>query len=217
MAMSLAFNLALHVLLVGSLLIFLVGIAASSLSEPDPRERLLRIAAIVAGAMVTLGAQAAGVDYASFTVNALAGARPASAAAQIGAALIPALLGAGLGFYIVRVFRRSERIAMRIMGFVGMLAATAFLQIYAQATHTNGVFLGAASLPNVSFVTGIILCVVFTYDPERKGTGASAVLLKRFLQRKSTDGAPASMLSSLFPSQSSAEEHRGKRRDPFAR
>ena len=206
--MTLAFNLALHALLIGSIFIFIVGLVWASVTETDPRERLLRIAALVAGAMVTLGAQAAGMSFATFAVESLAGARPASAAANVVATIVPALLGAGMGFYTVRVFRRSERMAMRVLGFVGMLTAVAFLQVYAEATQVNGVFLGAASVPNVAFVTGIILTVVLTYDPDSKDTSASA-----------TSGL-MNMVTSRFRSNeggsTGAVAPRSRRPDPFA-
>jgi hypothetical protein len=221
--MSLAFNIALHVLLVGSLVLFVGGVIVATLSEVDPTERLLRIAALAAGAMVTLGAQAAGVSYAAFTVDALAGARPASATAQIGATIFPALTGAAIGFFIVRVFNRNTRLAMRVLGFMAMLTGTAFLQVYAQATQTKGVFLGAAALPNVAFVTGIILTVVFTFDANAKGSDASIKeVLTSFLQRKTADSqannnAKGSFRSLLGREPSDGQNIRVARRDPFSR
>lgn len=220
--MSIAFNLALHVLLVGSLLIFLIALVRMSLSQTDPQERILRVAALLAGAMVTLGAQAAGVSYANFTVKALAGARPASGAAEIGATIIPGLFGVALGFYIVRVYKRSERIAARVMGFVGMLAVTAFAEIYATATHTRGVFLGAAALPNVSFVTGIILCVIFTYDPDAKQSrGRGLAALASFMNRRGSgaegpSGSPSSSFSPFGFLSRDDTASRASRRDPFS-
>jgi hypothetical protein len=181
--MTVVFNLVLHVLLVGSLGLFLAVIVTNAIAEPDPRERILRLAALAVGAMVTLGAQAAGVSYAAFTVDALSGARATSAIAKIAATAVPGLLGAGLGFYIVRTFRRSDRIGMRVLGFVAMLATTAFAAVYAQATQTKGVFLGAAALPNVSFVSGVILCIVFTDNADDSGPAVGASLLQGALAR----------------------------------
>ena len=219
--MSLAFNLALHVLLVGSLVLFVGGVIVATLSEVDPTERLLRIAALAAGAMVTLGAQAAGVSYATFTVNALAGGRPASAAAQIGATVIPALTGSVIGFTLVRYFKRSSRLAMRVLGFIAMLTGTAFIQVYAQATQTKGVFLGAAALPNVAFVTGIIITVVLTYDANAKASDVGIKdVLTNLLHRKTADGQAGGVkdsFRSLVGHQSSDDQDiRVQRRDPFS-
>ncbi|GAA3216404.1 hypothetical protein ACFO1B_15260 [Dactylosporangium siamense] len=179
--MAVVFNLILHVLLIGSMAAFVIAIVADALADPDRRERVLRIAALAAGALVVLGAQSAGASYALFIVDALAGARGPSTAAAVGAAVVPALAGAALGFFLVRTYKRSTRIGARVLGFVGMLSATAFVGIYAEATHTRGVMLGAAALPNVSFVVGVILTIVFAFDPDLPvGQGRMSQLRRLF-------------------------------------
>ncbi len=190
--MAIAFNLLLHALLVGSLLLFVFGIIRLSLSTSDQIEKMLRIAAVFAGAMVTIGAQEGGVNYADFTVEALAGSRGASAVANVGATLIPALLGAALGFYVVRTLKRSEAIAIRVLGFVGMLATTAFMQVYAAAAAEKGIDLGAAALPNVTFTAGVILTVIFSYDRSKAdglaASGGATNLLTGLLRRGQETG-----------------------------
>lgn len=166
--MTLVFNVALHVLLVGSMVGFLVFLIMDTIAEPDRGEKFVRVLALVGGALVALGAKASGVDYATFAVQAMAGARPASAIANVGATVIPALLGAGFGFFITRTMSKSEEKGKRWASFIGMLALIAFLQVYAEAADVNGIFLGKASIPNVSFVTGVILTYVATYDKNRK-------------------------------------------------
>ena len=220
--MALVFNLVLHVLLIGTLLLFVGGIIAASVAEQDPRERILRIAALAVGAMVALGAEASGVSLATFTVGALAGARPASAAAQWGAAIIPALLGTGLGFYIVRVFKRSDLLAMRVLGFIAMLAATAFAEVYAKATQTNGVFLGVAAVPHIAFVSGIILTVVFTFDPGADTSSSNWNAVKGILGRTplGRSGVPASQAFGQAMRERQAPGEDGsrfpaRRHDPF--
>ena len=176
--MALAFNLALHVLLLGSLLLFLISVVALSLTTKNVLERGLRIAALFAGAMVSLGAQASGVSYATFTVDALAGARPASASAHVVATVIPALMGAGIGFFMARTMRRHTTLAIRLMAFIGMLAVTAFLQVYAEAASLSGFKLGAAALPNIGFTAGVILTVVLTMKTEDEPVPADRSVLR---------------------------------------
>ena len=53
-----------------------------------------------------------------------------------------------------------------------MLAATGFIQLYATATETQGVILGAAAIPNITFVLGLVLYMVFTYDENTHGSGS---------------------------------------------
>ena len=193
--MEVVFNAALHVLLIGSLLIFAGFIFMQAFATTIKLERAMRVLALFAGAMIALGAQATGADYATFTVNALAGARPASAAAQVVTTVLPAFLGVGIGFYISRALRSGENMAFRVMCFVGMLATTAFIQVYARAASTVGFNLGAAALPNIAFTAGILLTAVFTVrtpeDLSRERKSSTAASLVRFLRESRGNGAKA--------------------------
>ncbi len=191
-------NILLNVLLIGSLLGFLLVIVGMARQAPTKLETALRVAAMFAGAMVTVGASAAGVNYAEFTVDSLAGARPASAAAHLAAAVVPALAGAGLGFYMVRRIRSHSLMAMRILGFVGMLATTAFIQVYALAADTKGIALGATAIPNIVFTAGVILAVTFGLRPEDEAagqTGTAAALLRMIQMRRGGQSAAAQALT----------------------
>jgi hypothetical protein len=183
--MSIVFNIILHILLLGSLLLFAIVFLITAWYAPNTMERYLRIAAIFAGAMVSLGATASGVNYATYTVNALAQGRSISAVAHFFSIIIPVLAGAGIGFFLVRTIRTSKVMAFRVMGFVGMLATTAFIEVYAQAATVTGFKLGAAALPNIGFTAGVILTVVFTLRPEGPETSNSAarVFVSQLLQR----------------------------------
>lgn len=214
--MSLALDIVEQVLLAGSLLLFIGVVIVLSLAEQDTNERLRRIAALAAGALVAVGAQQAGVSYATFAVKSLSGARPASAAAKVGAAIIPALLGVGIGFLVSRKFRSSERVAMRLMGFTAMLATTAFLQVYIIAAQKHGASLGASAIPNIAFVAGILLTYILVDDKKkRSGSGSSTVaaLLSPMARRFNGGGTAGNTVSGLLPRRSS----QARERDPFAR
>lgn len=189
--MSIVFSLILHILLLGSLLLFAVVFLITAWYAPSSMERYLRIAAIFAGAMVSLGATASGLNYATYTVNALAQGRTVSAAAHFFSIIIPALTGAGIGFFLVRTIRKSTIMAFRVMGFVGMLATTAFIEVYAQAATTTGFRLGATALPNIGFTAGVILTVVFTLRPDEAeaGNGGAARAFVAQLLQRGTSGA----------------------------
>jgi hypothetical protein len=164
--MALVFNIILHGLLIGSMGCFIFFVIAGAITEPDARERGLRILALAAGALVAVGAQVVGISYASFIVNALANGRSGGAAAAVVASVAPGVGGIGLGWFLVRTYRRSTRLGTRVLGFIGMLSTLAFVAIYAQATQTKGVVLGAAAIPNVSFVVGVILTIMFKFDAD---------------------------------------------------
>ena len=68
--------------------------------------------------------------------------------------LIPGGIAAGFGWYLVLLIKKSRPRAA-VMAFLGMLTAVAFGEIFAVATKTRGVELGAAALPNASFIVGL--------------------------------------------------------------
>jgi hypothetical protein len=197
--MELALNLFLHVLLIGSLFLFLTFALKSALAETDPTERVLRLMAMFAGALVALGANVSELSYADFTVGALAGARAPSAAAAAASSLIPALVGAALGFFIVRTFNKSSRRAQRLLGFLAVLSGVAFAAIYAQVAQAKGVLLGAAALPNISFVAGVMLTIVFTWDPDEQGGMRLLDVARALVRRRERVEAASDALAGREP------------------
>ena len=210
--MTLAFNIVLHILLIGSMGGFIVAIVADAVADPDRRERVLRLAALGAGALVAVGAQASGASYAAFIVDSLANGQGPTAMAALAASAIPAAGGIGLGWFLVWTYRRSTRIGARVLGFIGMLASLAFVAIYAQATQTKGVVLGAAALPNVSFVVGVILTIIFTFDPQLKRGGTRRTQIRLLLG--GGRGGPSAAVASGTPPATAPPKR--QRRDPFS-
>lgn len=172
--MTLAINIFLHVLLIGSMLAFLAFTVGDALAETDRQERIKRFMAMAAGALIAIGANQAGVGYADFTAQSLAGARAPSAGAAVVAAIVPALLGAGVGFLIVRLMNAGDKRGLRLTGFVAVLASVAFALVYAQVTQSKGVILGVAALPNLAFVVGVMLTYVFSGE-NKEGRDASVI------------------------------------------
>lgn len=213
-------NVLLDVLLGGSLLLFVGALVQMVRLEPRRSETLLLTMALVAGAVVALGAQAAGATFSDYTVEALTGSRPAGGAFKAVAVVVPGGVSAALGWYFIRVMRRSTAKGMRLIAFLGMLTIVGFAAIFAKATNTQGVILGAAAIPNASFIAGIILAIlVFAPDPDepadRSGgrlMGGLGDLLKRRPRgrRASTGGAAA------FAPTEGPPGGAGSRSNPFA-
>lgn len=164
---SILYNLFLHGLMIGSMILFAGSLLVIALQAPSRTERLKRILALFAGAMIVIGAQASGLSFATFAADALGTGRATSAGATAVTALIPGLAGMGMGYFLVRTYRRNDVMAMRLICLVGMLALAAFVQAYATITHTEGVLIGATAVPNISFAAGIIMVFVFTDDKAR--------------------------------------------------
>ncbi|MBB2891132.1 hypothetical protein [Flexivirga oryzae] len=211
--MALVFNIFLHALLVLSMLAFLIALLLMAFRTDDGTERLRRCLALFAGAMVVIGAQASGVSFAIFTTSSLAHARGASAAAHIFAVLVPAAAGVGLGYYFVRVYRRSEVFGLRMLCFVGMLALAAFAEVYASATHTSGVFLDAAALPNLSFVVGLVL--VFIFGEGQGDHKIAADALRTLSRRRAKQQGSVDADQSAFAQEPDRGSAQRPPRDPF--
>ena len=82
--------------------------------------------------------------------------------------IVPGTAGVWMGWYLTRSLRRDEDVAMRIMAFVGMLAASSFAAVYVVAIDKNGARLGASALPNISFIVGIFLYVMLRFQTSPK-------------------------------------------------
>lgn len=169
----------LNVLLIGSMLAFVACGIYLSIAADNMQERYIRFGAFFSGGLVVLGSQAAGLDFAQFISNALSTAD--SAATGVGI-VVSGAAGAGVGWFFVRCANDGDIFAIRIMIFVGMLAATQFAEVYVTTFHDHGFGLGPAVVPNVAFVVGILLCIALTYDPKHPRNGRKRLRQLRISQ-----------------------------------
>jgi hypothetical protein len=195
-ALTTVLNIALDAILAGTLLLFLVVLVGMVVTERDRDERFMRSLALVAGALVALGAQAAGISYASYAVDALAGTGPGGGAVKFLSIVIPGGVAAAFGWFFMRAMRHSTAMGLRWMSFLGMLTVVTFGVIFAQATETQGVFLGAAAIPNTSFVVGLIFSVLAFRRPADAPDGIGFAdsmleLFNRVRQPRASGGSSA--------------------------
>lgn len=158
----------LHVLLIGSMLAFVVCSLLITIAADNWVERLVRFGALFSGALVVLGSRVGGASFSSFIAESLSSS---GLVVATGGVLVPGALGAGLGLFLVRSTYRGNIYVIRVMIFVGMLAATQFAETYVGAIEASGFQLGAPVAPNISFVVGILLCIALTYDPGARDKG----------------------------------------------
>lgn len=166
--MQIFLNLVLHALLIGSMFAFIASAVLLVFKTDNSLERAIRAGAVFSGAMVVLGARAAGLSFGDFIVESMSATTLKGNVAAVAGAVVPSSLGVGLSMHLLRAFKRNETIAIRILGFVGTLAAMQFAEIYAAAVDTRGLDLGKVAIPNISFVVGIILYIVLKFDPQSK-------------------------------------------------
>jgi hypothetical protein len=152
----------LNTLMIGSMLAFITFCVLAALAADNIPERLIRFGALASGGLVVLGAQAAGGSFSQVITTSLASSRPLATTAGV---VIPGAAGVGLGWLFLRAAHNGNIFAIRVIIFIGMLAAIQFAEIYAGVVSAKGFKLGVAILPNISFVVGILLCIALTYDP----------------------------------------------------
>jgi len=197
---SVVFNVLIHVILLGAMGLFAVVLVKLTLSAYDSMERVKRVLALFAGAMVIVGAQASGLNFAEFMAKALTVGRASSAAAAVVSSLIAGIAGLGVGYLLVRLFRQHNEMAVRIICLVGMLSLAAFIQSYATITAASGVFVGASAAPNIAFTAGLILIFVFTdSDASRSSTLSPMAWIQRRLAIRDLTRSPRPRSSQTTP------------------
>ena len=73
--------------------------------------------------------------------------------------------GAGLSWYMAKELKYSPNVQVRIMVFVSMLAFMELIEIYARSVGRNGFSIGAGAIPEVAFITGLLLYIVLRFNP----------------------------------------------------
>lgn len=179
----------LHTLLFGAMLFFLGAVVVLTLRTTNPIEKAIRALAMFTGALLVIGAEASGNSYADFIIRSLGEARPLTFGAF--GVILPGAAGVALAWYLIRSVNRSENVAVRFLGLFGMLATTQFAVMYGAAVSDRGYDIGATAVPNIAFVSGLFLWVVFNYDANKSnlrssGTGFLASLLDRQATRQPT-------------------------------
>ena len=170
--LSTVLNVLLDIVLGISLLLFFALLILMVVKAP-PGEHFGRGLALIGGALVALGAEAAGVGFAEYVVDSLAGSGTTGVGVKLLSIIVPGGAAIAFGWYFSRAVEHSTLKAIRWMVFLGMLTIVTFATIFAEATDTQGVFLGAAAIPNTSFVVGLIFSVLAfsSAEDEEEGRG----------------------------------------------
>jgi hypothetical protein len=123
-------------------------------------ERIVRGLAIFAGTLVVIGAEAAGLNFSSFAVDTLTHGW----LVKVAWVLLGGGAGSLLARYLVSRIDGGTNLQIRIMILVTIIAHVELLEIYAQNVKRHGFVLGIGALPDVAFIAGLVLYVVFRYD-----------------------------------------------------
>jgi hypothetical protein len=183
--MTILLRIILNTMLIGSMLAFVSLSILAALNDKNPVERLIRFGMLFSGALVVLGAEAGGVNFSQFISDSLSstGAFPA-----VTGVIIPGVAGVALGLFLLLSAYNGNIYTIRIIIFVGMLAAAQFAEIYAHALNAQGLSLGRTVAPNISFVVGVLLCLALTFDPKNPKMGLQR--LRRMQAAQPSDSLP---------------------------
>lgn len=151
-----------HIILLGSALLMILVIW--KLINQDPNERVLNSVSVFTGAMIVVGAQAAGVSYSSFIVDTLGVARPFTFG--LFAVAIPTMSGSVLAWFLQSRARKDYERSMRILLLVLTMAVVQFLLTYVEAVTDAGLEVGRYAVPNIAFVVGVFLYLIFQSNPD---------------------------------------------------
>jgi hypothetical protein len=173
----------LNVIMIGAILAFITFCVLAALAADNIPERLIRFGALASGSLVVMGAQAGGVGFSQFITTTLAHFQGVATTASVA---VPGAAGVGLGWFFLRAAHNGNIFAIRVIIFVGMLAAIQFAEIYVAVFSLRGLRLGPAILPNISFIVGILLCIALTYDPKNPDRSRSLLAAFRAPRADST-------------------------------
>lgn len=187
-----AFNIALDILLVGSLVVFALLLGEMAIGSAETRERFLRSLALAGGAIFALGAQVTGVDFAGSVVDSLVGADAAGTGSKLLLGILSGLVAAAFGWYFTQVVLRGETWGVRLACGVGAITIVGLTLILAEAIHVQGLFLEAAAIPNFAFMVGLIGGVIISVPAAgttARGGGVLTDLVGKLAKgRDSADG-----------------------------
>lgn len=164
--MNTFFTVLIDALIVGVILIVLAIVFWLAWSADSWVERARCFLAILLGVIVIAGSRAFHMSYPAFLAKSLTQAKPGGGAVVFFATVVPGGIGVGLGWYVNHLYKSNPRRAIRITALVGTLAAGAMAGLYVNVNATNSQ--GFQALPNVAFVAGLIIFMVFG-DDEKPG------------------------------------------------
>ncbi len=198
-----AFNIALDVLLGGAILTFGLLLFELSIGSTDPRERSMRLLAMAGGAILALGAEVTGIDFAGSIVEKLAGDDPTGTGGKVLIGVITGLIAVAFGWYFTQVIFHRATQGVRVACALAAFTLVGLALIFAEAFAVQGLFLAATAIPIFAFMVGLIAGVILSVPATDASAGGSGVLTN--LISKLAKGRNAS--GSARPSE---------RRSPFA-
>lgn len=168
--MSILLFVLVNLLVLAALCAMLFFLRYVILEKSDAVERLIRVAAFGAGLLTYVGAKTMGMSIPELMASALAVAAPLSFGFL--GIVFPALAGTAVAWFCLRLMKKDDDVAARVMVLFSAFFFTMFADTYAsmatQAVTSTSVDL---ILPNITFVLGVVFYVILNYKTEATERG----------------------------------------------
>jgi hypothetical protein len=153
-------------IIVGTIVPFLVAAMLIVYRTTGLQERLIRGLAMFAATLVALGSQAAGLTVGKGVVDMLETRGFVGLMIKLAWIALASYAGAMLGRYLTKNLDASTTLQIRVMVFVGMIVHLELLEVYISSFSRNGFAVGPGAIPDIAFISGLLLYIVLKYDPE---------------------------------------------------
>ena len=150
-----------HALVIATILLIVHVCWSMVRSETEPLERLLLIASIAAGFLAYAAARALGLSIPALMASSFQTSSPFGIAAL--GVTFPSLAGVFVAWFCIRMMKRDHDVARRAALLLSVFIVTMFADMYVALAKDIGLTNPKLALPNVTFVLGMVLYIIFTF------------------------------------------------------
>ena len=160
--MAYTFCVFTHALVLSAIIGMAVFIVHVIKDNPDHVERLLRTVAFAAGLLAYLASKAYGVAIPTLMASALDITNPLTLG--FFGAVLPSLAGTFVAWFCLRLMKDNEDVGKRGLVLFASFIFTMFSDSYTTIASKISPSQSGFGLPNMTFVLGIILYIIFKYQ-----------------------------------------------------
>jgi hypothetical protein len=164
--MNIFLNVVTHIIILFGILGMLGFIIKMIVSGENPLEKIIRIFALVVGFLLYFITRAVGISVPQVIVNSLAGITPLSFG--IVGMLVPLVVGVLVAWYCLDAMGRQSNLPGRVVILISTFILTLFTDIYVAVIKVpSRNQIDTNLLPNLTFVIGLLLFVVFNVKKKK--------------------------------------------------
>lgn len=162
--MTTFFNILTHLLIIIGIAGMFVFITMMITSERYWLEKIIKTVAMITGLLIYFGSKSIGISIPVMILVSVQNTNPIIFG--LFALVLPSAAGVFVSWYCMKNMRRSEIIASRIVILISAFIAVMFGDVYASTYQigNSAEAMNTALLPNLTFVVGLTLYVIFKYE-----------------------------------------------------